>query len=438
MLKEETTTNEILDSLAEGVFTVDNNFKINFFNDAAERITGLIRMNVIGSFCKDIFKSELCGSKCPIATVLEKGKSVFDLESQIQNSNGDVIPIRLNAALIRNKSLEPSGGVISFRDMSAYKEIKKYLEHQTQFYGIVGISKPMREIYNLISEIANTDATVFIYGETGTGKEMVADAIHSTSERKSKKFVKVNCSVLPPQLLASELFGHAKGAFTDAVKERVGRFEFADGGTILLDEVAEMPLQMQLQLLRVIQEGTFERLGESVTRKVNVRIIASTNINLRTAIEKGSFREDLFYRLNVIPIEVPPLKCRKEDIPLLVSHFLKKYSLYYKKEFSDFDDKSYEIFNLYDWPGNIRELENSIEYAVIRSKPNETICACNLPLHLKGEYTCKGVKNDQSDINNSELLKLLEEHRWNKSKVAKELGINRSTLWRRLKSIGVN
>jgi PAS domain S-box-containing protein len=437
MLREKSTTNEVLDSLAEGVFTVDNEFKINFFNESAEKITGLKREAVVGSFCKDIFKSDLCSSKCPIATVLEKGKSIFDLESQIQNADGDIIPIRMNAALIRNNSNEPLGGVISFRDMSAYKEIRKYLEHQTQFYGIVGISKPMQEIYSLITEIANTDATVFIFGETGTGKEMIADAIHSTSRRKAKKFVKVNCSVLPPALLASELFGHAKGAFTDAIKERIGRFEFADSGTIFLDEVAEMPLQMQLQLLRVIQEGTFERLGESITRKVDVRMIASTNVKLKEAIQKGSFREDLFYRLNVIPIEVPPLKKRKEDIPLLVKHFLTKYSLYYKKELTDIDDKSYDIFSRYDWPGNIRELENTIEYTVIRSKSSGYMCACNLPDHLKQNISCPEEKNESKNLPSSDLLKLLEKYQWNKTKVAKVLGIDRSTLWRKLKSIGI-
>jgi len=429
--------NEILDSLAEGVFTVDNNFKINFFNESAEKITGLKREEIIGNFCRNIFKSDLCSSNCPIASVLERGQSVFDLESQIQNSSGEIIPIRLNAAIIRNNLKEPQGGVVSFRNMAAYKEIKKYLEHQTHFYGIVGISKPMQEVFNLINEIAGTDATILIYGETGTGKELIADSIHLTSNRKDKRFVKVNCSVLPPQLLACELFGHSKGAFTDAIKERIGRFEYADGGTIFLDEVAEMPMQMQLQLLRVIQEGTFERIGESVTRKVNVRIIAATNINLAESIKKGTFREDLFYRLNVIPIEIPPLRKRKEDIPHLINHFLKKFSLLYKKELNEFDNKSMEIFYNYDWKGNVRELENTVEYAVIRSQPSGKICVCNLPVNLKKNIKCYEENNYIKPVQYSEIIKLLEKHQWNKTKVAKILNINRSTLWRKMKSMGI-
>ncbi len=429
--------NEILDSLAEGVFTVDNNFRIKFFNESAEKITGLKREEIIGDFCRNIFKSDLCSTECPIASVLERGKSVFDLESQMQNANGEIIPIRLNAAVIRNHSKEPQGGVVSFRNMSAFKEIRKYLEHQTHFYGIVGISKPMKEIFNLINEIAQTDATVLIYGETGTGKELIADAIHLTSNRKDKRFVKVNCSVLPPQLLACELFGHSKGAFTDAIKDRIGRFEYADGGTIFLDEVAEMPMQMQLQLLRVIQEGTFERIGESTTKKVNVRIIAATNVNLVESMNKGTFREDLFYRLNVIPIEVPPIRERKEDIPHLINHFIKKFSLLYRKELNEFDNKSMEMFYNHDWKGNVRELENTVEYAVIRSQSKGQICACNLPVNLKNNFICNEENNSRGTIQYSEIIKLLEKHKWNKSKVAQVLNIDRSTLWRKMKSMGI-
>ena len=329
--------------------------------------------------------------------------------------------------------------MVSFRDISSFKEITKFLENHSHFYGIVGKSRQMQEIFKLIEEISETDATVFIHGETGSGKELIADAIFETSRRKQKKFVKVNCSVLPGQLLASELFGHAKGAFTDAVKDRIGRFEFADEGTILLDEVAEMPLQMQSQLLRVIQEGTFERLGESVTRKVNVRILAATNMNIELALESGKFREDLFYRLNVIPIHLPPLRNRKEDIPFLLDHFLKKYSLLYKKNSFEFDDSVMDVFNSYDWPGNVRELENVVEYTVIRSKEGMRISVCSLPLHLRKLTDCK--KKIDPDLKNSieysQLLKLLEQYRWNKTKVAEVLGVNRTTIWRKLKSIGI-
>ncbi len=434
---EEQTTDTILNSLAEGVFTVDKNFKINFFNSAAEKVTGLDRKDVIGKFCKQVLKSELCYLNCPIASILENGKSIFDLETQIQRSDGKVLQIRMNAAVLKNSSNEPTGGIISFRDMSAYKELRQYLEHNTQFYGIVGYSKPMQEIFSLITEISNTDATILIIGETGTGKELIANAVYLTSKRKNNKFVEVNCAVLPPQLLASELFGHSKGAFTDAVKERMGRFEYADRGTIFLDEIAEIPIQMQLQLLRIIQEGAFERLGESQTRKVDVRIIAATNVNIEEAIKNGTFREDLYYRLNVIPIEVPPLRKRREDIPHLVNHFIKKFALLYSKDITQIDDKGMDLLYRYDWRGNVRELENAIEYAMIRCKSADTLCACSLPVYLRNNIKCSKEKNHISDPSSSEILRLLELHQWNRSKVARELSINRSTLWRKLKSMGI-
>lgn len=429
---------QILDCLPEAVYVVDQNFRITHFNEAAENITGIKKENAVGKFCRTVFRSDACSTLCPIASSLHINKSIFDFESQILNSNNVGIPIRLNAAILKNKTGEPTGAVISFRDMSVYKEIKKYLSPQTHFWGVIGKSKLMRNIFDLITEISHTDATVLIAGETGTGKERIADAIHQTSKRKDQKFVKVNCAVLPPHLLASELFGHARGAFTDAVRDRIGRFEYADKGTIFLDEIAEIPVQTQLQLLRIIQEGTFERVGESSTRKADVRIIAATNANLNEAIKKGTFREDLYYRLNVIPIEVPPLRKRREDIIHLAGYFLKKYSMLYNKEFNDFDSKSLEIFYNYDWPGNVRELENTVEYAVIRSNSGHDVCACNLPSNLKKNLNCS--KTETSDLmhTHSEILRLLELHHWNRSKVAKALGIDRSTLWRRLKAMGLS
>ncbi len=253
------------------------------------------------------------------------------------------LPIKLNAAVLYNENSEPVGGVISFRDVSELEAIKKNLEKRTQFHGIIGHSKSMLEIYDLIEELNDSDAPVFIKGESGTGKELVANAIQETSSRKNEPFVKINCSVFPSHLLASELFGHVKGAFTDAVKDRPGRFEIADKGTLFLDEVAEMPLQMQLQLLRVLQEGTFERVGESITRYADVRVIAATNINIQEALQQGKFREDLYYRLNVIPIEIPPLRDRLEDIVPLIDHFLNKFSLLYKKSIKDVEDDVLDI-----------------------------------------------------------------------------------------------
>jgi len=429
--------NDILDSLGEGIFTVDREFHITFVNRAAETMLGVKRGAAIGRFCKDVLRSQYCISQCPIARVLETGENIYDWPSSITAATGSLVPIRLNAAVLKNGKDEPVGGVVSFRDLSLDAEVKQYLKHEGAFHGIVGRSKAMTDIFNLIIEVSDSDAPVLIQGETGTGKELIANAVQATSRRRNNRFVKVNCSSLPPQLLTSELFGHAKGAFTDAVRERVGRFEFADKGTIFLDEIGEMPLQMQSQILRVLQEGTFERLGESLTRKVDVRVIAATNRDVQGALESGSFRDDLYYRLNVIPIVVPPLRQRAEDIPFLVQHFIKKYELVYRKTIRNVPDATMDILLQWQWPGNARELENVIEYAVVRAKPDDAFCVCLLPPALREGTTCVERKQSDSAVDAAHLIHLLEKHRWNKSKVAEALGVNRTTVWRRMKALGI-
>lgn len=432
---------DILDSLGEGVFTVDKSFRINFFNKAAEKITGHKKEEVIGQFCKNVFKSKVCFTDCPIALVLNSKKNIYDFESKIRSANEKFIPIKLNAAVLHNEDEIPVGGVISFREVSDLERINQDLTKDSQFHGIIGKSKPMREIFELIEEIADSDAPVFIHGESGTGKEMVANAVQKTSNRKNEVFIKINCSVFPAHLLASELFGHVKGAFTDAVKDRPGRFEIADGGTIFLDEVAEMPLQMQLQLLRVLQEGTFERVGESITRRVDVRVIAATNINIEEALKSGKFREDLYYRLNVIPIEVPPLKDRLVDLVPLIKHFLTKFSLLYKKEIHDIDDEALELITNFEWRGNVRELENVLEYSFVRTNNSNIISASKLPPMIKNngnrkKYFNKYMEDDDS-FEKHQLLDILERNHWSKTKTAKELNIGRTTLWRRMKQYGI-
>jgi len=430
----------ILESIGEGVFTVDKNFRINFFNKAAERITGYQREEVIGKFCKRVFRSKLCFTDCPIALALKSEKTIYDFESHILTKNAATKPIKLNSAVLYNEKHEPTGGIISFRDISELAVLKKNLTKETQFCGIVGQSKQMREIFDLIEEISESNAPVLVYGESGTGKEMIINAIQAKSQRRGKPFVKINCSVFPENLLASELFGHVKGAFTDAIKDRPGRFEIAHTGTIFLDEVAEMPLQMQLQLLRVLQEGSFERVGESVTRKVDVRVLAATNIDIQEALKKGTLREDLFYRLSVIPIEVPPLRKRMNDLIPLTKHFLNKFSLMYKKNITEIEDTALDLLLQYDWPGNIRELENVLEYAFVRSNDTDIILASKLPAALTSKNgTVFGMREKHSFAESggeeTKLLALLEKHKWNKSAVAKELGIGRTTLWRKLKKL---
>ncbi len=431
----------ILNSIAEGVITVDKEFKITFFNEVAERITGFEGSKVIGNYCKNIFNSEFCYTNCPIANVLKNGKNVYDVDTLIQCNNREPILVRLNAAILKDESNSPVGGVISFRDLTILKKVENLLGSEGQFMGMIGTTREMKEIFRLVEEIANSDAPVFIQGETGTGKELIANAVQSLSKRKENKFIKVNCSVIPHNLLASELFGHAKGAYTDAYKERIGRFEFADKGTIFLDEIGELPLQIQPQLLRVLEHGSFERLGETNTRNVDVRIISATNTIIEEAIAKSNFRQDLYYRLNVIPIELPPLRKRKDDIPFLVNYFIKKYSLVYRKKIVSVDDNVMELLINWSWPGNIRELENVIEYALIKTKDQDNLCICCLPGKIRGSLKCSGKNNANENIlgsDNARLIELLNQNKWNKSKVAKMLGIDRTTLWRRLKAIGIN
>jgi len=432
----------ILDSIAEGVFTVDKDFRIIFFNKAAERITGYSREEITGKFCKDIFKSKKCCLDCPLSTVFKSNKNLYDFETMIRTKDNFAKPIKLNAAVLYNNN-DPAGGIISFRDISVYEALGRDLQKESQFHGMIGRSKSMRDIFKLISEIAEADAPVFIRGESGTGKELVANAIQKLSARHDYPFIKINCSVFPPNLLASELFGHVKGAFTDAVKDRAGRFELADKGIIFLDEVAEMPLQMQIQLLRVLQEGTFERIGESVTRHSDVRIIAATNVNIKEAMAAGKFREDLFYRLNVIPIELPPLRDRKEDIVPLIKHFLRKFSLFYKKPIVDIEGRAVDLLLNHSWPGNIRELENAIEYSFVRTTGKNIIEASKLPQNIIDFSSMAGTENNNPDqsaeyLKRDDLLFILDKFKWNKSKVAKELNIGRTTLWRKMKQLGLS
>ncbi len=435
MLTELTATNlDILNSLTESLFTVDKEFRILFMNSAAEKLTGFNLDDVKGKICKRVFECDLCIKDCAIIKALESNTPIHDLRSIINTKDGKKLSIKLNAAVLHDKNKEPIGGVVSFRKYDFYNDV----ESIESFYGIVGSSKVMLDLYNLVNEISLSNAAVLIEGETGTGKELIANAIQATSIRKDRCYIKVNCSAIPPNLLASELFGHVKGSFTDADKDRIGRFEMADKGTIFLDEIAEMPTSMQTQLLRVLQEGTFERVGESVTRKVDVRVIAATNMDIKEAIKQGKFRGDLYYRLNVIPFSVPPLRKRMNDIPLLVKHFIQKFNPQYSKRICEIDDDALDILMQYNFPGNVRELENIIEYSFVRTKKDSSICRCSLPCYLKEQEDCdKKNFRVERQITAEELLLLLRENKWNKTKVAELLNINRTTLWRHLKEFGI-
>jgi DNA-binding NtrC family response regulator len=310
------------------------------------------------------------------------------------------------------------------------------LERRYSFGSIFGKNTRMQEVFELISDIADTDSTVLIQGESGTGKELIARAIHFNSYRKNKPFIVANCSAYSQNLLESELFGHEKGSFTGAIRRKIGRFEMANGGTIFLDEIGEVSPPTQILLLRVLQDHRFERVGGEETLEVDVRVIAATNNNLTEEMKKGTFREDLYYRLNVIPIFVPPLRERKDDIPLLASHFLQKFSRERGKEVTSFSPEVMEILLAHSWPGNVRELENVIEHAIIIAK-QEKVLTKNLPQFLLQRPLPPQEFTTLQDYEKNLILKTLQETNWNKHKAAKRLNINRSTLYGKMRRYGL-
>jgi len=314
--------------------------------------------------------------------------------------------------------------------------LSQALEKRYSFGNILGKNSRMQEIYELITDISNTDSTVLIQGESGTGKELIARAIHYSSDRKTKPFVVANCSAYSQNLLESELFGHEKGSFTGAIRRKIGRFELSHGGTIFLDEIGEVSPPTQILLLRILQDHRFERVGGEETLEVDVRVIAATNKNLNEEMKKGTFREDLYYRLNVIPIFIPPLRERRDDISLLASHFLKKFCNEKGKETTSFSSEVMEIFLAHSWPGNVRELENVIEHAVIISK-QDRILPKDLPRYLLQKPLPTQELVSLQDYEKSIILKTLEETNWNKHQTAKRLKINRSTLYGKMKRYGL-
>ena len=314
--------------------------------------------------------------------------------------------------------------------------LSQALEKRYSFGNILGKNSRMQEIYEFISDIANTDSTVLIQGESGTGKELIARAIHFNSHRKTKPFVVANCSAYSQNLLESELFGHEKGSFTGAIRRKVGRFELAHGGTIFLDEIGEVSPPTQILLLRVLQDHRFERVGGEETLEVDVRVIAATNKNLMEEMKKGTFREDLYYRLNVIPIFVPPLRERKDDIPLLASHFLQKFTHEKKKEVASISPEVMETLLAHSWPGNVRELENILEHAIIIAKKDQ-ILPKDLPQHFLQKPLPAQQLVSLQDYERSLILRTLKETNWNKHQTSKRLKINRSTLYGKMKRYGL-
>lgn len=432
----------ILESISDGVFTVDKDWRINYFNHAAEVITGVKRKDAIGKRCADVFRSSMCEAECALRQTVKSGKPIINKKAFIIKADGRRVPITVSTAILRDAKGRTIGGAETFRDLSLEEDLKKRVSGRFQIGDLITQSISMRRILDILPPVAASDATILIQGETGTGKELLARAIHETGGRKNKPFVAVNCGALPETLLESELFGYVKGAFTGANKDKPGRFAMAEGGTLFLDEIGDITPAMQVRLLRVLQERTYEPLGSTLTKYANVRIMAATNRDLGALMRKDMFREDLFYRLNVIKLELPALRQRKEDIPILIEYFVARFNLQQRKKINGVTTEALQLLLAHNYPGNIRELENIIERAFVLCT-GKMIERRHLPAELSGMMA--PVVNDKTvsiaehkqTAEAQAIRSALAQNNYNRAATARELALHKSTLFRKIKQYGI-
>ena len=433
----------LLEHLAEGIFTINTRWRITSFNQAAEKITGYKRNEVLGRYCWDIFRSDVCKGDCPLRTSLESGITRFDQDVRMLDKSGGKLPVLVNTNVVRDRSGGVIGAVETFRLITHLEEPANLSPAQYSFSAIIGRSQAMQRFFRILPDVAASDANVLIQGESGTGKELVARAIHHNSPFREGPFVAVNCSALAESLLESELFGHEKAAFTGAIRSKVGRFELARSGTLFLDEIGELKPELQVKLLRVLEQRVFERVGGTRLIPMQARIISATNRDLVKALGDGSFREDLFYRLRTVPITLPPLRERPEDIPLLVEHFLSRLNKKHKKSVRGLDPKVMRQFLPYSWPGNVRELERMLEYAYIFVK-GPVIFPSNLPAldelmrERLPETGLAGPHRKAKGLEKDLLHGALERAGGRRLEAATLLGISRTSLWRKMKRLDIN
>jgi len=370
---------------------------------------------------------------------METGRQIVNRTVNIIAADGRTVPISISTALLKDDNGAVIGGVETFRDLTAVEELRKELEGRYTFQDILSRSHGMREIFDIVPEVAASESTVLIEGESGTGKELLARAIHNLSHRAEGPLVAVNCGALPDTLLESELFGHKAGAFTDARKDKPGRFALADGGTIFLDEIGDVTPAMQVRLLRVLQEKTYEPLGGTAPVSADVRIITATNRNLDELVAEGEFRQDLYYRINVVRLSLPPLRERKEDVPLLVDHFIARFNGLQGKNIGGMSDEVLACLMAHDYPGNVRELENIIEHSFVLCR-GSVIEAGHLPEPFRSAAGVGASPRGGATLEEMErvfILAALRRHDWNRGAAARELGIHRSTLRRKMKTLGI-
>jgi PAS domain S-box-containing protein len=433
-------TSIILESISDGVFTVDESWRVTSFNRAAETITGIRREHAIGRPCCEVFRASLCERDCALRHTFATGRPVVGRPAFIVRADGERLPISVSTAVLRDEAGRVVGGAETFRDLSAVEELRKELSGRFEIGDFVSRSPALRRVFDILPQVAASDCTVLVQGETGTGKELLARAIHHASRRRRRPFVAVNCAALPETLLESELFGYKAGAFTGAQRDKPGRFALAEGGTLFLDEVGEMSPAVQVRLLRVLQDGTYDVVGGVQTSRADVRVIAATNRDLRQRTEEGAFRRDLYYRIDVVKIEIPPLRERREDVPLLVDHFVARLNRLQGRSIEGVHREVLSLLMAYDFPGNVRELENIIEHGFV-------LCDGTLLEfgHLPPRFVprpgsggaCPAIRDAARAAESGLIAAALERHGFDRLATARALGIHRSTLYRKLRRGGL-
>jgi PAS domain S-box-containing protein len=433
-------TESILESISDGVFTVDLEWRITSFNRAAEEITGVPREEAIGRRCADVFRSSMCGPACALQQTLGAGKPIIGKSGYIVVADGTRVPVSVSTAVLRDARGNVVGGAETFRDLSEVEALREELAGKFGVGNLSSRSPLMRRLFDVLPAIAASPSTVLLLGETGTGKELVAQTIHSLSPRAKGPFIAVNCGALPDTLLESELFGYRAGAFTGATRDKPGRFALARGGTLLLDEIGEVSPALQVRLLRVLQERTYEPLGATRAETTDARVIVATNRDLAARVREGLFREDLYYRVNVVRIELPPLRRRKEDIPLLAQELITHFNRLQQRSVKGITGEALSLLMAHDWPGNVRELANIIERAFVICG-DRRIDIADLP----DEMTARSgfvpgavdVRSAHAVLDAEAIRAALERHAFNRLAAARELGIHKTTLFRRIRKLGI-
>lgn len=423
----------LLDSVADGIFAVDNDMRITSFNHAVEEMTGYSRDEVIGQFCRDIFKSEMCRQECSVQKTICSGESLLGQELDILRKDNQSVHVSISASPLRNEQGEIVGAVETLRSLSAAIPKKPY-QGKYVFEEIYSRNEGMHGLFDVMPDIAASNATVLIQGDSGTGKELFARAIHKLSPRTDGPLVVVNCGALPEPLLEAEIFGARRGAYTGAVESRPGRLEMAEGGTLFLDEIGDLPLALQVKLLRVLENREYQPLGAKSPMKANVRFVAATHRNLDKMVADGSFRRDLYFRLNVIGFTIPSLSERREDIPLLIDMGLDRFNQEYGKSVRGFSPAAMRLMMEHEFPGNIRELLNIVEQSIIFCRNGE-ISVDLLPESVR-IVNSDNSKRRRGCPDELELRSTLDRFDGNRNRTAHEFGVDRTTLWRWMRKYG--